>query len=75
MGLRHTVEFAHMTLRLVPEVLDPVDMRLVLGKQFGMVDPEVMEIRDIQNVVALPAVRIDDAVGDDLALDERQQRF
>jgi hypothetical protein len=44
MGLRNTVEFTHMALCLVPEILDTVDMSLIVCKEFGMVDPEVMEI-------------------------------
>jgi len=44
MGLRNTVEFAHMALRLAPEILNTVDMRLTVSKEFGMIDPEMMEI-------------------------------
>jgi hypothetical protein len=44
MGLRNTVEFTHMTLRLVPEIIDSVDMSLVVCIEFGVVDPEVMKI-------------------------------
>ena len=44
MCLRDTIEFAHMTLGLVPEVLNPVDVILLVCKKFGMVDPKVMEI-------------------------------
>ena len=56
MGLWNTVEFAHVTLRLVPEVFDPVDVSLIVCKEFGMVDPEVVKGRNIQDVVALPAI-------------------
>ena len=73
MSLRNTVEFTHMTLRLVPEVLYSVDMSLIVCKEFGMVDPEVMEIRYIQNVVTFPTVRIDYAVRHHLAFDDRHQ--
>ena len=44
MGLRDSVEFAHLALRLVPEVLDAVDMVLLVCKEFGVIDPEVMKI-------------------------------
>ena len=44
MRLRNTVEFTHMALRLVPEILDTVNMRLIGCKEFGMIDPEVMKI-------------------------------
>ncbi len=43
MGLRDTVEFAHLALRLVPEVLDAVDVVLLVCKEFGVIDPEVMK--------------------------------
>ncbi len=57
-----TVEFAQMTLRLVPKVLNAVDVILLVCKKFGMVDMTVLKIRYIQHVVSSPAVRIDGAV-------------
>jgi aconitase A len=51
-----------MALRLVPEILNPVDVVLLVGEQLRMVDSEVMEVRHIQHVVAPPTVRVDDAV-------------
>jgi len=33
MHLWDTVEFAHVTLGLVPEVLDPIDVILTVGKE------------------------------------------
>ena len=56
MGLGNTVEFAHMTLRLVPKILNPVDVVLLVCKEFGMVDPEMFEVRYIKDVVASPAI-------------------
>ena len=44
MNLGDTVEFAHVALRLVPKVLDPVDMVFLVSKQFRMVDPKVVEV-------------------------------
>ena len=63
MLLRDSVEFAHMTLGLVPKFLDPIDVVVGLCKQDRMVDPEVLERTDIECVVALPAIRIDGAAG------------
>ena len=63
-----------MALRLVPEILDTVDVIPLLGKGLGVVDPEVFEVRHIQHVVTPPAVRIDDAVGHHLASNNRYQR-
>jgi len=82
MSLWNTVEFAHVPLGLVPEVLDPVDVILlvckeagmvVVCKEAGMVDPKVMEIRDVQHVVAAPAIRINDAVRNHFTFDDWQQ--
>jgi len=55
-----TIEFPHVALGLVPEILDTIDVVVAIRKELGMVDPEMVEVRDIQRVVALPAVGIDD---------------
>ena len=62
MGLRHTIKFAQMTLRLVPKILDPIDMNFGICEGFRMVDPVVLEISDIENIIATPAVRINDVI-------------
>jgi len=67
------VEFPQVTLRLVPEILDAVDVVLLVCKELGVVDPKVLEVRNIQRIVALPAVGINDAVGNDFPLDDRHQ--
>jgi len=56
----NTIEFTHMALCLVPEILDAIDMVVAVSKEFGMVDPEMVEVRNIQPVVAFPTVGIDD---------------
>ncbi len=58
MGLWYTVKFPHMTLGLVPKVLDPIDVIMSVGKQFRMVDPVVFELGRIQHIIAPPAVTI-----------------
>ena len=63
-----TVESAHMTLGLVPEIFDAIDVVVTIGKELGMVDPEVMEVRHIQHIVTTPAVGIDDTIGPTLRL-------
>ena len=73
MRLRNPIEFTHMTFRLVPEVLDPVDVIARICKRPGVVDPEVFEVRHIQHIVGLPAVRIDDAIRHHLAFYYRYQ--
>ena len=45
-----------MTLGLVPEILNAVDVIVVVGKQLGMVDAEVVKVGHVQHIVAPPAV-------------------
>ena len=62
MLLGNTVEFAHMTLCLVPKVLYAVDVIFLVCKEFGMVDAKMPKVRNIQHVIPSPAVRIHNAV-------------
>jgi len=64
-----------MALRLVPKVLNPVDVVILVCKEFGVVDSKVLEVRNIQYVVGFSAVPINNAVRDDLAFDNRKQSF
>jgi len=66
----NTVEFPQMTLRLVPEVLNAIDMVPLVSKEFRVVDATMLECRYVEHVVAAPAVRIDDAVRHHLALND-----
>ena len=59
-----------MTFRLVPEVLDAVDVVAVLGEELGVIDADVVEVRDIEYVVSHEAVCVDNAVGFDLAFND-----
>ena len=70
---RHAVEFPHMALGLVPKVLDAIDVVFFVREALRMIDPDVMEIRDIERVVACPAIRVDDAIGQDHAVYDRHQ--
>lgn len=63
-----------MAFGLVPKILNAVDVVVAVRKELGMVDSEMMKVRHIQHVIAAPAVRIDDAVGDDFALDDWHER-
>ena len=74
-GGRNTVETAHMTLGLIPEVLDAVDVVLLIGEQLGVVDAVVLEAGYIEHVVGAEGIGIDDAVGDYLVLDDGLQRL
>ena len=41
--LLNTIKFAHLALRLIPEILDAVDMIFTIGEQFAVVDPLMMK--------------------------------
>ena len=69
----YPIKFALVTLRLVAEILDAVDLVLLVCKELGVVDPKVFEVRNIQHIVTLPAVGINDAVGNDFQPDDRHQ--
>ena len=43
-----------MTLGLVPEILDTVDMVMAVSEKLGMVDPKVVKVRDIKHIIAPP---------------------
>ncbi|MDE2017369.1 MAG: hypothetical protein KGI57_06670, partial [Hyphomicrobiales bacterium] len=62
-----------MTLRLAPEILDAIDVIARVDEGLGMVDPFVAELRYVERVVAREAVGIDDAVGFDLAANDRNR--
>ena len=66
---------AEMPLGLVPKVLNPVDVVAILSEQFRVIDADVMEVRDIKNIIGLEAIRIDDAVRPYLALNDGYKRF
>jgi hypothetical protein len=75
LSLWDTVKFAHIALRLVPKVLNPVDVVILVCKECGVVGSKVLEVRNIQYVVGFPAVPINIAVRADLAFDNRDQSF
>ena len=72
MLLWNTVKFAHMALRLVPKILNPVDMIFLVCKELRMVDAEMLELRYIQYIVAAPTVGINNAIWHHLALNNRE---
>jgi hypothetical protein len=52
----YPIVFSQVAFRLVPEVLDTVDVVIPVRKQLAVVDPEVMEIGDVEHVIAAVAV-------------------
>ena len=71
----NAVKAAHVALGLVPEVLDSVDVILLVGEEFRVIDTLVMEVRHVERVVGFKAVRVDDAVRRDFVLDDVHQRL
>ena len=72
--LGDAVEPSQVALGLVPEILDPVDVVLPVREALRMVDPDMVEVRDIQGVIASETVRVDDAVGQNHTFHDGQQR-
>ncbi len=54
MRLGNTVELTHLALRLVPEILETVDVVSVVREELAVIDPEVVKVGYIQHVVAAP---------------------
>jgi hypothetical protein len=53
---RDPIKFAHVTLGLVPKILDAIDVISSLCTELKMIDRDVLERADIKRVVAPPAV-------------------
>ena len=68
------VESPKMTLRLVPEILNPIDVVLPIHESFGVIDPDVVEVRDVQRIIPLEGVCVHDAVRQDHALHDGEKR-
>ena len=71
----YPIEFAQMTLRLAPKILDPVDVVLALRKVLLVVDPVMPKGGNVQHIVRAVAVGVNHAVGDDLLLHDPHQRL
>ena len=66
MRLGNTVEFTHVALGLIPEILNAIDVIVAVCEELRVVDTEVMEVRHILHIIAAPAVGINDAIRDHL---------
>ena len=53
---------AQVPFRLVPEVLNAVDVVIPVCKEFRMIDPHMVEVSDIELVISAEAVGVDNAV-------------
>lgn len=72
-GWLNTVEFAQVTLGLIPEVLDSIDVVFLVRKLHRVVDAFVVKIAHIEGIVAAPCVGVNDAVGLHSFRDDRQE--
>lgn len=72
--LGDAIEPAQMAFGLVPEVFNSINMVLSFNKSLRMIDPKMPKIGDVQSVVTLKSIRVDDAVGLDHLLHNREQR-
>lgn len=52
-----------MSLSLVPEILDSIDVVLLVGEQLGMVDAAVVKTRNIQSIVGSECVGVNNTIG------------
>jgi hypothetical protein len=72
---REAVEATQVPLRLLPEVLHPLDeMPPLVHEGLARVDAPVMKRRDIQHSIRRETICIDDAVRWHLLANDRQQR-
>jgi len=73
---RDAVVFAQVSLGLVPEILDAVDVVAVAGNEgLLMIDAMVVKTGDIKDVVRPEGIRVDDRIRLYFGLYDRQQRY
>ncbi len=70
---RDAIEAPQMMLRLVPEVLDVVDMVSGFDKFLRLINAVMSEVRKIQSNIAQKAISIDNAVWLDCLSNDRNQ--
>lgn len=69
-----SVVFSQVLLGLVPEILDAIDVVMLVGKQLRMIEPEMVEVGDVEYIIAAVAISIDNAVRLDFARNYGGQR-
>ena len=67
------VESPHVTLGLVPEILNSIDVIFLIGEERRVIDSAVMEVAHIKSIIGSKCVRVNDAVGLYALFDDRQQ--
>gem|GEM_PF-2883746 len=61
-GFWDAIVATEMAFSLVPEVLYAVDMVVGIDEKLGVIDPLVMKLGDIENIVGSKAIGVDNAV-------------
>ena len=67
------IEPTQMTLGLIPEVFNAINVIAPVGEELGVVDAHVMEVAHVESVVGLERIGVYDTVGLYLLPDYRQQ--
>ena len=62
-----------MTLRLIPEILDSIDVISSVCEEFGMVDPHMMKVAHVESIVGFERVGVNNAVWCYFFLDDRHR--
>ena len=58
-----SVNLAHITLGLVLEILNPIDVIIFIGKQLRVVDRHLLELGNTQSIIRPKLVGIYDTIG------------
>ena len=67
----NSVVFAQDAFRLIPKILNAVDVVLAVGKFLGMVDAVMDKTAYVQLVVTAQTIRVNNAVRHDFLFDNR----
>ena len=51
MLFRNAIKPAHVAFGLVPEIINPVYMILFVSKQFQVINPTELELRDVKYII------------------------
>ena len=66
------IEMSQVTLGLIPEVFNAINVIAPVGEELGVVDAHVMEVAHVESVVGLERIGVYDTVGLHLLLDDGQ---
>ena len=71
----YAIKLAQMTFSLVPKVFDSIDMILLIGKQFRVVDSHVMKVAYVQSIVGFKSIGIHNAIRLNFLFNDWQECF